>query len=247
MDIAGLSAIGSPWLIAVVFAIVFFAAVVQAGLGMGFGLMAAPLLALVNPELVPAPSLILGFLTAGWGALQEREGIAWHEVGIGITGRAIGVGVAAVILANVVNHETFMLMFGFMIAAAVGLSVSGWQLPFSRFSIALMGTVSGLMGTITSVGSPPMALVYQGRPAKTARPTMAAFFMIGCAFSLIGLSLAGWAGWHDLLLAAVMLPPMLAGLAAVQFLRGRLDAHFRLSLLAISGFAAVVLIVRALV
>lgn len=239
--------IGSPWLIAIVFAIVFFAAAVQAGLGMGFGLLAAPLLALVNPELVPAPSLILGFLTAGWGVVREWDNISWHEVGIGIAGRAVGVGVAAVILANVVDRETFMLMFGLMIAIAVGLSASGWHVPFSRRSIGLMGSVSGLMGTITSVGSPPMALVYQGHPAKNARPTMAAFFMIGCALSLVGLVLTGWAGWRDMLLAILMLPPMLAGLAAVQFLRGRLDAHFRLLLLAISGLAAVVLIVRGLV
>ncbi|MEM7462278.1 MAG: TSUP family transporter [Pseudomonadota bacterium] len=246
MDFPVLTAIGSPWLIVVVFVIVFLAAIVQAGLGLGFGLLAAPLLALVNPELVPAPTLILGFLTAGWGVLRERQGIAWNEVGIGSIGRAAGVVVAAVILANITDRETFMLMFGLMIAIAVGLSVSGWRVPFSGASLISMGVVSGLMGTITSVGSPPMALIYQNHEAKNARPTMAAFFMIGCAFSLIGLAIAGWAGWQDLIFATLMLPPMLAGLAFVQVLGSRFDGHFRMFLLAISGLAAVVLIVRGL-
>ncbi|MGI9402665.1 MAG: TSUP family transporter, partial [Rhizobiaceae bacterium] len=148
--------------------------------------------------------------------------------------------------ANIVDRDSFILIFGIMIALAVGLAVSGWQLPFSRSSIISMGTVSGLMGTITSVGSPPMALVYQTRPAKHARPTMAAFFMFGCAFSVLGLLVAGWADWQDFILAIIMLPPMLAGLAAVQFLGRQFDAHFRLFLLAISGIAALILIVRGL-
>ncbi len=246
MEFSILTAIGSPWLIAIVFVIVFLAAIVQAGLGLGFGLLAAPLLALVNPELVPAPTLILGFLTAGWGVLRERQGITWSEVGIGSIGRAVGVSVAAIILANITDRETFILMFGVMIAIAVGLSVSGWRIPFSGGSLVSMGAVSGLMGTITSVGSPPMALVYQNHPAKSARPTMAAFFMIGCAFSLIGLAIAGWAGWQDLLLAALMLPPMFAGLAVIHLLGSRFDGHFRMFLLGISGLAAMVLIVRGL-
>ncbi|MGI9401798.1 MAG: TSUP family transporter, partial [Rhizobiaceae bacterium] len=102
MDILDVAATGSVWLIAAIFLVVFLAAIVQAGLGMGFGLLAAPLLALVNPELVPAPSLILGFLTAAWGAWRERGGIVWNEVGIGVIGRAAGVGIATFVLANIV-------------------------------------------------------------------------------------------------------------------------------------------------
>ena len=75
--------LAEPWLLAAITVIVFFAAVVQVGLGMGFGLTAAPLLALLDPDLVPAPTLFLGLATTSWGAFIERERINWREVGTG--------------------------------------------------------------------------------------------------------------------------------------------------------------------
>lgn len=236
----------SPLLIAAVLAIVFAAAIVQAGLGMGFGLTAAPLLALVDPLLVPGPTLFLGLATATWGALSERGQIQWGEVGIGAAGRLAGVVLAAVVLAALADRQTFMLLFGITIASAVGLSLAGWRLGFTRARLAAMGVVSGAMGTITSVGAPPLALVYQDRAAAEARPTLAAFFAVGCAMSLAGLYLSGWAGSRDALLALAMTPAMLAGLFAARFLRGRFDRRYRPVMLGVSALAAGILIVRGL-
>jgi uncharacterized membrane protein YfcA len=243
---ASLAALGSPGHIAIVFAIVFVAAVVQVGLGMGFGLTAAPLIALLNPELVPASILILGLLTATWGSWRERDGIVWNEVGIGILGRGAGVIAGTIIIASLSDRKTFMLVFGVTIAIAVALSLSGWRIAFSRWSIAGMSALSGVMGTITSVGAPPMALVYQHQPASTARPTMATFFAFGCAFSLTGLYFAGWLGTREVLLAATMFPALIAGIFTARILSGRFDARYRPALLAISGVAAAILVVRGL-
>ena len=242
----GVSMLGSPGLIALVFVIVYFAAIVQVGLGMGFGLTAAPLLALINPELVPAPTLVLGMLTAGWGAWRERKAIIWNEVATGVFGRIAGVAIGAVILASMTDRKTFMLVFGLMIGLAVILSVGGWKFPFTRVNLVGVSTLSGLMGTITSVGAPPMALIYQHRPPATARPTLGAFFALGCLLSLIGLAIASRFGWHDLALAGWMLPPLFAGIITARFLGGRFDRRYRPALLAISGTAALILIVRGL-
>jgi uncharacterized membrane protein YfcA len=238
--------LASPWLVVPILAIVFAAAVVQVELGMGFGLTAAPLLALIDPQLVPAPTLFLGLATATWGGWRERDAIRWREVGVGVVGRLAGVVAATVILASLTDRDTFMLVFGLMIGLAVVLSVVGWRLAFSVPALAAMATLSGLMGTLTSVGAPPLAIVYQDRLAKEARPTLATFFAIGCAISLAGLFLSGWAGWRDLGLAAVMAPAMLAGLGFARILRGRFDKRYRPALLAISGIAAVILIARGL-
>ena len=243
---SGFALLGSPWLVAAVFVIVFAASIVQVGLGMGFGLTAAPLLALLNPELVPASTLFVGLLTASWGAWRERGEIAWSEVGIALTGRVAGVAAATMILASLTDHRTFMLIFGVMIGIAILTSISGRRIAFSRAAVGVMGVVSGVMATITSVGAPPMALVYQSRPAKTARPTLSAFFAVGCGISLVGLYLAGWAGRHDLLLAITMLPPMFAGIFTARLLRDRFDARYRGALLSISALAAAILIIRGL-
>lgn len=236
--------LAEPWLLPVVMAIVFAAAVVQINLGMGFGLMAAPLLALLDPALVPVPTLTLGFVTASWGAWRERDQIRWGEVAVGIPGRVAGVVAGAGVLAIVPGPQGFMLAFGMMIALAVILSAAGWQMRFNTASLLGMSSLSGLMGTLTSVGAPPMALIYQNRPAAFARPTMAAFFAIGCVLSLTGLTLTGWAGRDDLLAVAIMAPALLAGIVTARRLGHRLAHRFRPALLSVSGLAAAILIIR---
>lgn len=238
--------LGEPFLLAGILAIVFAASIVQAGLGMGFGLTAAPLLALIDPQLVPAPTLFLGMFSSGWGAVTEHRGIVWGEVGLGLVGRAAGVAAASMVLASLTDARTFMLVFGLMILAAVLLSVSGRRIAFNRASLLAMTTVSGLMGTITSVGAPPLALIYQDRAPAIARPTLAAFFSLGCGVSLAGLHLAGWAGWYQLALALVMTPVMFVGLETGRRVRDRFDRRYRPALLIIAGIAAVMLIARGI-
>ncbi|RDC71423.1 sulfite exporter TauE/SafE family protein [Rhodovulum sp. 12E13] len=238
--------LGVPWLLAAVLAVVFVAAIVQINLGMGFGLTAAPLLALLDPALVPVPTLILGLFTASLGAWREREGIAWAEVLLGAPGRMAGVAAGAGLLALITGPRPFMLAFGTLIALALILSVSGWRMPFTRGRLLAMSALSGLMGTLTSVGAPPMALLYQHRPVQTARPTMAAFFAVGCVLSLAGLALAGWARPSHVLLAAIMAPGLLAGIFAARAAGRLVDRRFRPALLAVSGVAAAILVARGL-
>ncbi|MGV8935684.1 MAG: TSUP family transporter [Allorhizobium sp.] len=236
----------SPLLLAAVFAIVVAAAIVQSGLGMGFGLTAAPLLALIDPHLVPAPTLFLGMLTAIWGASHERDAIVWREVGLGVVGRVCGTFAATFVLASLPDRQTFTLLFGLMIAAAVLLSVIGWKLPFNRATLFSMSIISGLLGTITSVGAPPLALIYQDRSAREARPTLAAFFAIGCVVALVGLYASGWAGRTDAMLAAMMVPPMLLGTFVARRFGTHFDKRFRPALLAVSAAAALILILRGI-
>ncbi len=238
--------LASPLLLAIVLAIVFAAAIVQAGLGMGFGLTAAPLLALLDPQLVPAPTLFLGLATSSWGAFSERRAIRWNEVGISVVGRIAGVVAATFVLAALTDPQTFMLLFGIMIALAVGLSLAGWRMGFTPPRLAAMGLVSGVMGTITSVGAPPLAIVYQDRSSVDARPTLAAFFAIGCAVSLAGLYVSGWAGPGEFLLALLMAPAMIAGTVVARRLRGRFDRRYRPAMLAVSAAAALILVIRGL-
>lgn len=235
-----------PWLILTAFVIVMVASIVQAGLGMGFGLTASPLLALIDPHLVPVPTLIMGMVTAGLGGWRERGSIIWPEVGIGMAGRLLGVACGALVLSLLVDRKAFMLVFGIMVGIAVLLSLSGWRWKFSTSSLVAMGWLSGLMGTITSVGAPPLALIYQDRQLGAARPTLSAFFALGCAASLAGLAVSGWAHLADLYIALAMVPPMLAGVFAARRIGGRLDSRFRPALMAISGTAAVILIARGL-
>jgi hypothetical protein len=81
----------------------------------------------------------------------------------------------------------------------------------------------GLMGTATSIGGPPMALVWHGSSPARMRGTMSAFFLVGALMSLAALIAVGAIDRRILLFAAVLLPAMLLGFAASGVVNGRLD------------------------
>ncbi|ADZ69748.1 sulfite exporter TauE/SafE family protein [Polymorphum gilvum] len=225
-------------------AIVALAAILQASVGMGFGMLAAPLLALIDPTLVPGPMLVLGFVTAAIGALRERRGIDWGELRIGFTGRVVGAAAAVALLASLPDRSLFSLIFGLLVAFAIVLSVSGWKIAFTRVNLFALSTVSGLMGTITSVGAPPMALLYQHRDVLTARPTLNALFACGMIAGLAGLGLSGWIGWRDVGTAALLVPGMATGFYLSRYTARFVDRRFRHAALGLAFAAGVLLIVR---
>lgn len=236
----------SLWAAAFVLLIVFTGSIVQAGLGMGFGLTVAPVLALVDPIMVPAPALYLGMTTAFLGAWSERQNIVWPEVRTGMLGRATGILIGTIILIYLTDTATFSLVFGIIILIAVGFSVVGLSLALNRTNLLSMGLVSGFTGVITSVGAPPLALIYQNRDSKHARPTLAAFFAFGGALSLTALYGSGLVGSEALKLALFMAPAAVLGTWTGRKLQGKFDKRYRPALLLIASLAAVMLIVRGL-
>lgn len=242
-----LNALPAVHILLLVSLVVIFAAAVQAALGMGYGLMAAPILMLIEPAYVPAPTILVGMMTSALGSYRERQHIQWREVLTASGGRITGVLLALLILASVVSTAEFKLAFGVLVAAAVALTAIGWRLRQSAASLISMGILSGCMGTITGVGAPPMAIVYQDRPSVIARPTLAAFFFIGCATSAIGLAFIGWLGWRELLLALTMAPALLVGTWIGRQISNAADQRYRPLLLGLAGMASVILIIQGFI
>lgn len=238
--------LSDPALMAATVAMVTLAAIVQAGLGMGFGLTAAPLLAVLDPALVPGPMLILSLVTSAWVAARDPGQIRWPEVWLACAGRLAGAGAVTAVLLSVADRSTVSVIFAVLIGSAVALSALGLRLRCTRPRLVWLGALSGVVGTVTSVGGPVMALLYQDRPPREARATLSAFFVIGCAMSLGMLAATGLAGLRDLWLAALMTPPMVAGMLLGKRFQGRFDRRYRPAILAVSGFAAMVILVREL-
>lgn len=226
--------------------VVCFGSVVQAGMGMGFGLTAAPVLALVDPVMVPAPVLYLGAATAIAGAWSERENIVWPEVGIGMSGRGTGMVVGAIFMLYMVSQQSLSLLFGLIILSAVIISAAGWNVILNTPNLLGMGLVSGFTGVITSVGAPPMALIYQNRAPEHARPTLAAFFAFGGILSLAILYSTGLAGDEAWKLALFMAPAAFLGTVVGRKLKGRFDKRYKPALLTIAGVSSILLIYRGI-
>jgi uncharacterized membrane protein YfcA len=225
-------------------AIVAVGAVVQGTVGFGLGLFAAPLLMLIDPRLIPGPLLVgSGVLTLlmarrEWHAVQGRD-LAWS-----LGGRVVGTLVALAVLTTLARDQ-LDLLFGALVLAAVALTSTRVRLRPGPKSLAGAGALSGLMGTTTTVGGPPMALLYQHEPGPRLRGTLAAFFVVGVVMSLAGLRVIGRFGALELRLAALVVPGILLGYALSRKTVGVLDRGFiRPAVLGISAAAALLVIGR---
>lgn len=237
--------LGSPLLVGILYFVVTVGAIVQFGVGMGFGVVASPIMALIEPKLVPVPSLYIGFFTSLGAAYSARNTISWPEVKLFATGRLIGSAIASIILISLTNEKHFLLFFGSTILLALALNLSGFTIPFNRWTLFLVSKISGIMATITSVGGPPVALLYSSR-APESRGTIGAFFTFGSLFALGALYISGWAGWDETLYTLLLLPPVITGMVIGKRLKGRLDHRFRSILLTLSALASITLIIRGL-
>jgi uncharacterized protein len=231
-----------------VVAIVAAGAALQGSVGIGFGVLCAPLLVILAPELVPGPVLLLGLLLASMTMTREFRSVDARELGLAISGRVAGTVAAGAVIA-MLPLSVFSTVFALMILAAIALSVSNWHLLPTRRNLLAAGLVSGFMGTITSVGAPPMAMVYQNMPGPKVRATMGAFLMLGAAFSLATLALVGRFTAAQAASTAWLVPPVIVGFAASRYLMRHVDRSKRgvkIAVLAVSGIAAVMLLLKTL-
>jgi uncharacterized membrane protein YfcA len=193
-------------------AVVATGAAVQASLGFGLSLIAAPLLLLIDRALVPGPLLAAAILLSILMAIRDHASIDVSGFRWGLAGRLLGT-IPAVATLAVLSAQGFDLIFGVLVILAVVLSLIHPQVRPTRNMVFAAGTLSGYMGTISSIGGPPLALVYQHAEGARIRGTLSSLFLFGCIASLVGVWTAGLFDARQAWLAVGLLPGALLGFA----------------------------------
>ena len=223
-------------------AIMMVGALLHGSVGLGLGLVAAPFLLLIDPGLVPAPLIVNGFILVLAMTIRERRAVDLPRVSWAVGGCFVGTG-AAVILLTLIPLKAFSLVFGLILLVAVALSTIRWTGLPGRGVVFAAGAVSGLMGTATSIGGPPLALAFQNAKGELLRATMSVYFVAASILGLVGLAIAGRFGWHEVRLATYLLPGMLVGLYLSNHTRHRFrPEHVRRVVLMLSAVAAVIIL-----
>ena len=232
------------WLAAV--AILATGSAIQGSVGFGLGVFGAPLLALIDARLVPGPILLDALLLTILVAVREWRWIRFSDLGWALPGRLVGTALA-VLLMRAVPAERFQVALGLLILAAVAISAWGPRLPLNRRTLTVAGILAGVLSTFTSIGGPPMALLYQHEEGPRVRGTLSAFFTIGVIFSMGGLRVAGRFGWTEVRLAAYLLPAVVLGFLLSHWSARWLDrGHTRALVLSTSAVAATLVLVKGL-
>ncbi|MDT0343246.1 sulfite exporter TauE/SafE family protein [Streptomyces litchfieldiae] len=183
--------------------------------------MAAPVVAFAAPELLPGALVVTSMTLPTLTVITEWRHIHWRGLAWGLPARVPG-ALAGAWLVRVLGPRALGAVVGVMVLLATAASLWSARVRIRPASLLTAGAVSGLTGTATSIGGPPLALLYQHEPAARVRATLGAFFFFGAAISLAALALAGELDGEQIRAGLLLTPFVLAGFLAGRPLRTRL-------------------------
>lgn len=232
------------WVLAI--GAVFIGASAQGSFGFGLGLVAAPVLAIADPNFIPGPLLMVAMVLTILVMLREKSGVDWRGMKWAIVGRVPG-SLAGTALVVLLSERLLIISFSLLVIVGVILSIAGWKVQPTSRTLFTAGAASGLMGSVTSIGGPPMGIVYQRSSGAEMRATLSGFFVFGSTLSVSLLLIAGELHLADVGRAAVLTPPMLIGYFSSRHIARRLDGgQLRPALLAFSAVMCLVVLLLEL-
>src|SRR5690625_4558912 len=193
---------------------VAISAFIQGATGMGFAMIAAPGVALLDPGLIPV--LLLGIMLPllGCMAWRGRSAIDWRGVKW-ISVRRFAGTFGGLWILLVVSAPALNLIIGWATVLAVAAALLAPAFHPNRSALASVGVITGVTETATGVGGPPLALAYQHGPGAQLRTTIATCFLIGEVVSLAVLGVSGQIAPGTLVLSAWLLPCVVLGFSAL--------------------------------
>lgn len=221
-------------------------ALVQGSIGFGMALVAAPLLALIDPILVPGPTIAVGLVVSGLVALRDRDAMDFAALKSAVPGLLVGSMVAATML-TFIAADRIGVTLGTLVLVAVLLSLVGLHVPPTPRNLFYASMLAGFMNTTASIPGPPLALVYQRASGPRLRATLAPLFISSGLISLAMLTAFGRFGRVELALALLLVPGILAGLALSAYTSRRVDqGSVRYAVLIVAAAAGVAAILKDL-
>jgi uncharacterized membrane protein YfcA len=231
------------WLELSIIAVTLIAAsALQASIGFGMGMLAAPVIGLIDPTLLPGSIIMLAVVVTAMVAVRERAALDVKGAGWALVGRIPG-SLAGAWLVAALPAQGLAWLVALVVLGGVILAFAGWAPVPGRLSLISAGAASGVMGTTTSIGGAPMALIWQRSHGPQLRGTMSAFFLVGSSISLVALVAVGAVTRQTVNLALWMIPAVLLGYLLSRYANRLLDhRRLRLVALSVSTLGAVLLI-----
>ncbi|EAS64704.1 sulfite exporter TauE/SafE family protein [Photobacterium angustum] len=185
--------------------VIFVGSYVQTAIGFGLAIVSAPILIVYAPQYVPAPICLIALFISLLNALKHRSSIELGGLKMAILGRVPGSIAGAALLVYVSAH-VLTLWIGLLVLLAVVVSVLPYRIEPTPRRMVIAGFFSGLFGTSSAIGGPPMAILLQHQEANQLRGNLSAFFVFSSIVSLVAQIPVGFLSLDKLWLTLPLIP-----------------------------------------
>ena len=217
---------------------------VQTAVGFGMALIAAPIIVVLNPLWVPYVLTVTALSVSVGNTWNQRHHVQWKQIIPPMLSRIPGTALGTWILLNLDTQWLQMTVAG-MVLLAIVVTVKLKPFASTPFNMSIAGFISGITGTTTSIGGPPMALVMQHSAGHHARANLSAYFVYSCVVALIGYMVVGLMTTDLWIQSATMVPVAYLGFFIGKRLRPWVDNRFRPILLALCALSAAIALLNA--
>ncbi len=185
-------------------------AYVQTAIGFGMAIVAAPILFYLDPALVPGPLMVVLLVMCMMNGWRFRKGLEFNLLAPALLARIPGSALGVLLLA-MVSQQVLAILIAITIMLGILARLKDIALPMTRTNLAIGGFLSGVMGTSTTIGGPPIVLVMHGADIHRIRANLAGFFVVSTLMSVVALALGGLLSLEHLKMTLPLLPATLLG------------------------------------
>lgn len=220
--------------------IIYFGALIQTAFGFGLAVVGAPLLILISHDYVPGPISVAALFQSLAMMMANRRSMNMRGLKLAFFTRIPG-SLCGVVLLGLMSPQLLTLAVGVMVLLSVVASAVRFKIAVNSTNYGIASFLSGLFGSSTSIGGPPMALLLQNETAENIRANLGAYFAYGCVVSLVLLTVTGLFTWHHLALSLPLIPAALLGVVTAYWLPlYRINHLMRPGILVLCSFAGIV-------
>jgi uncharacterized membrane protein YfcA len=212
---------------------------VQTAIGFGLAVIAAPIIVLFKPEWVPATLTMVALVLSIQNTWNQRSGLEVKLIAPAMISRLPGTVIGAWILL-IIPVQMLQVLVSSMVFVAIFVTLFAKPFKATKANLGIAGFVSGISGTTTSIGGPPMALVMQHGSSHTTRANLSLYFTFSCLTSLLSYKVVGLLDSTLWVAGLSFIPVAYVGFFIGKKLRRWVDDRFRVILLSLCSVSAII-------
>lgn len=219
-------------------------ATVQGSVGIGFTLVAGPLLFMIDPAFAPGPVLIASQTVSVRHAIADRGDTDWATWRRAMFGVPVGIATGLVVLA-VMSERLLALVIGVSTVIAAAALLRGASIRRRPATDVTAGAACAFASVTAGLPGPPMVLALAELEPRSLRGTAASTILVVGILATAGLAASGNFGVDEVKLSAWLVPGIATGLLCSRWTRPLAERRwFRPTVLTLALFGGLVLVLR---